>query len=149
MGAGCEPVARYDDDTALPIVLDEPGLLEIRQQRLANPQWYAGRICERGGCRGALLHSPSGERALEALQVPDGGAIQGLEPLPDFKVGCIEQEYAARRSPVASSASNLLNILLQCPGGVVVKDVANVWFVDTHAEGIRRDHDQTSRALHE
>ena len=66
-----------------------------------------------------------------------------------FKVGCIEQEYAVRRPPVASSASNLLHVLLQRAGGVVVKDVANVWLIDTHAEGICRDHDQTSRALHE
>jgi hypothetical protein len=54
-----------------------------------------------------------------------------------------------RRSPVASGASNLLHVLLQRAGSVVVKDVADIWFVDTHAEGIRRNHNQTPRALHE
>jgi len=28
-------------------------------------------------------------------------------------------------------------------------DVANVWLVDPHAEGTRRDHDQASRRQHE
>jgi hypothetical protein len=126
VGASCEVLERYDGDTTFLIALDEGGLLEIRQQHLANPHWHAGRVRERGGRWGALLIGPSGERPFEAFQVPNGGAIQGLEPLLDFKVGGIEEEYAVSRPPVVSSASNLLHVLLQRAGGVVVKDVANV-----------------------
>src|SRR5262249_4426630 len=88
IGAGGEVLERYDDNTAFLIALDEAGLLEIRQQGLANPHWYASRVRKRSGRRGALLERPSGERTLEALQVPAGGAIQGLEPLLNFKIGC-------------------------------------------------------------
>src|SRR5258708_28457706 len=54
-----------------------------------------------------------------------------------------------RRSPVASGSPDLLNVLLQRAGGLVMYDVANVRLVDHHAEGARRDHDQASRGLHE
>ena len=74
-GASSEDLARYhDDDAALLIALDEAGLLKIRQQHLANPRRYAGRVCERGGCRGSLLGRPSSERGLKSLEVPDGRA---------------------------------------------------------------------------
>ena len=39
VGASCEVLERYDDDTALLIAPDEAGLLEFRQQRRTNPQW--------------------------------------------------------------------------------------------------------------
>jgi hypothetical protein len=103
-------------DTTLLIAFDEAGLLEIRQQYLANPHGNASRIRERGRSRSALLNGPSGECMLEAPQVPNAGGTQGLQVLVDFKIGRVEQEYAVRRLPVAASASNLLHILLQRPG---------------------------------
>jgi hypothetical protein len=72
-GAGSEHLERYhDDDAALLVALDETGLLEIRQQHLADPYRYAGRVRERGGRRGSVLGRPSGKRGLKPRQMPDG-----------------------------------------------------------------------------
>ena len=54
-----------------------------------------------------------------------------------------------RRAAVATRATNLLNILLQRSGGLVMQDVTNVRFVDAHAEGGCCDHDQAPGRIHE
>src|SRR5690242_17468354 len=51
--------------------------------------------------------------------------------------------------PIASSPPDLLDVLLQRAGGLVMQDVANVGLVDPHAEGGGRDHDKAPRRLHE
>ena len=81
--------------------------------------------------------------------MPDGWTIQSLKPLLDIEVGRVKREDTVRRSPVASGAPDLLNVLLQRTGSLVVDDVANVRLVDSHAEGAGRDHNQAPRWLHE
>jgi len=90
-GASSEGLERYrEDDAALLIVLDEAGLLKIREQCIANPYRYAGRERERGGRGGSVLARPSGERALDPSKVPDIWTTQGLEPFLDLEVGRVE-----------------------------------------------------------
>ena len=149
-GASAEGLDRYrDGNAALLIALDEVGLLKVRQQCLANPYRHAGRVRERGGRRGSPLGRPCGERGFEPLQMPDGRATKSLKPLLDVEIGRVEQQNAVRRSTVASGASDFLNVLLQRAGDLVMHYVANVRLVDPHAEGARRDHDQTPRRPHE
>ena len=87
--------------------------------------------------------------ASKPLQMPNAWTTERLKVLLDFKVGGIEQEDAVGRVPVASGAPDLLNILLQRSGSLVMQDVADVRLVDAHAEGACRDHDQASRRVHE
>ena len=81
--------------------------------------------------------------------MPNAWTTERLKVLLDFEVGRIEQEDAVSRVPIAAGAPDLLNILLQGAGGLVVQDVADVRFVDAHAEGGCCDHDQPSRRVHE
>jgi hypothetical protein len=67
----------------------------------------------------------------------------------DFKIGGVEQENAVCWAPVATRPTNLLNVLLQGSGYLVMHDVANVRLVDAHPEGGSCDHDQAPRRLHE
>ena len=148
--AGFEAVGRHGDPNAVFLVpLNEPGLLEIRQQHLANPFGHAGRVGERLGRRGAFLARPSRERGLEPIQMPNAWTTERLQVLLDFEVGRVEQEDAVGRVPVASGAADFLNILLQRSGSLVMQDVANVRLVDAHSERARCNHDQASRRLHE
>ena len=96
-----------------------------------------------------MLARPSGERGLKPLQMPNAGTAERLKVLLDCEVGGVEQEDAVGGAPVASGAPDLLNVLLQRTGGLVVQDVADVRLVDAHAEGGRRDHDLSSRRVHE
>src|SRR5262245_41271910 len=50
---------------------------------------------------------------------------------------------------VASSSADLLDILLERTGGLVMQDVADVGLVDAHAKRGGRDHDKASGRLHE
>jgi hypothetical protein len=112
-GARSEGLNRYHDgDVALLIALDEAGLLEVRQQYLADASRHAGRVRKRGCSRCSLLGRPSSERALKPRQVPDGRTAQSLKPLLDVEVSRIEQEDAVRWPPVAPGAPDLLNVLL-------------------------------------
>ena len=143
--AGAEALERYHEaDKALVIALDEAGLLKIGEQYLTDPARHTGRIRKRGGGWGALLARPGGERGLEPVEVADGRTAQGLKPLLDLEVGRVEQQDAVRRPPVASGAPDLLYVLFERAGSLVMDDVANVRLVDPHAEGARRDHDQAS-----
>ena len=81
--------------------------------------------------------------------MPNAWTTERLKVLLDFEVGGVEQEDAVGRVPVASGAPDLLNILLQRAGALVMQNVADVRLVDAHAESARRDHDQTSRRIHE
>src|SRR5581483_4432245 len=114
--AGCEALRRDDDgDAAAVISLDEPRLLEVRQQHLADARRHACREGERVSGRGALLGRPGDQRVLEPLQMPDAGAAQSLKPLLDLHIGRVEQQYAVRRVAVAAGAPDLLHVLLQRP----------------------------------
>lgn len=82
-GACSKAIERHGDvDAVLLIALDEAGLLKIRQQCLANPRRYAGRIRERCGGGGSMLVRPGRKCGLESHQVPDGRTAQSLKPLP-------------------------------------------------------------------
>src|SRR5256885_1111125 len=81
--------------------------------------------------------------------MPNAWATERLKVLLDFEVGGVEQEDAVGGVPVASGAPDLLNILLQRPGSLVVQNVADVRLVDAHAESACCDHNQTSRGIHE
>jgi hypothetical protein len=89
-GAGLEDFRRRHNDAPLLIALYETGLLKIRQQYLANPQRYAGRVRECGGRRSSVLGRPGGERRLKPRQVPDGRTAQSLKPLLDVEVSRVE-----------------------------------------------------------
>jgi len=80
--------------------------------------------------------------------MPNAWPTERLKVLLDFEVGGVEQEDAVGRVPVASGAPDLLHILLQRAGGLVMQNVADVGLVDAHAESARRDHDQASRRVH-
>ncbi len=88
-----------------------------------------------------MLARPSGERVFQPLQMPNAWTTERLKVLLDFEVGGVEQEDAVGGVPVASGAPDLLNILLQRAGGLVMQNVADVRLVDAHAESARRDHD--------
>jgi hypothetical protein len=88
-----------------------------------------------------LLARPSGERVFQALQMPNAWTTERLKVLLDFKVGGVEHEDAVGGVTVASGSADLLNILLQRTGRLVMQNVADVRFVDAHAESARRDHD--------
>src|SRR5262249_18306986 len=148
--AGPEAFRRHDNcDAAVLVPFNLPRFLKIRQQRLADPGRYACGIGERLGGRGAFLVRPGSKGAFELLQMPNARAALRLEVLVDFKVSGVEQENAMRRATVASSATNLLNILLQRPWGLVVQYVTDVRLVDPHAKGRRRDHDDAPGGIHE
>ena len=141
--AGLERLRRHDDcDAAVLVPFNGSRLFKIRQQHLADPGRYAGGVGERLGGRGAFLALPGGERGLKPLQMPHAWAALRLKVLVDFKVGGVEQENAVRRAAVATRATDLLNILLQGSGSLVMQDVADVRLVDAHAEGGCCDHDQ-------
>src|SRR5262245_32657261 len=147
---GLEFLGRHDNaDAAFAVLLGEARFIEIGQQHLAYPSRYASRVCKGLGRRGAFLHPPCGECAFEPLQVPSAWPTERLKPLLDLEIGRVEQEDAVCRMPVASGAPNLLNVLLQRAGSLVMQDVANVRLVDAHAESACRDHDEASRRLHE
>jgi hypothetical protein len=129
--AGGELVRRHDDgDAAVPVAYNETGLFKIGQQHLADPGGYTGGVGERLRRRCALLGRPGSERVFEPFEMPDARPAEGLKVLVDFKVGRIEQENALGRLPVATGAPNLLHVLLERSGSVVVQDVANVRLVD-------------------
>ena len=141
---------RHDDcDAAILVPFNGSRLFKIRQQHLADPGRYAGGVGERLGGRGAFLARPGGERGLKPLQMPHAWAALRLEVLVDFKVGGVEQENAVCRAAVATRTTDLLNILLQGSGSLVMQDVADVRFVDAHAEGGCCDHDQAPGRIHE
>ena len=119
--AGFEAVGRHRDiDAAFPVPLNECCLLKIRQQYLANPCGHASRVGERLGRRGAFLARPSGECGFQAIQMPNAWTTERLKVLLDFEVGGVEQEDAMGGLSVASGAPDLLNILLQRTGGLVM-----------------------------
>jgi hypothetical protein len=131
----------HDVDAAFLIPLDEAGVLKIGHEHLTNPSRYSRRVGKGLRRRGALLARPGGERVFQALQMPNAWTAERLEVLLDFEVGGVEQEDAVGGVPVASGAPDLLNILLKRTGGLVMQNVADVGFVDTHAESGCRDHD--------
>jgi hypothetical protein len=89
------------------------------------------------------------EGGLKPLQMAHAWAALCLEVLVDFKVGGVEQEDAVCRPLITTRATDLLNILFQGSGSLVMQDVADVRFVDAHAEGRCCDHDQAPRRIHE
>jgi hypothetical protein len=82
---------RRDDAATFPIALHETGLLEIGEQRFANPSWYASRQCERGGRGCSVFARPRGECALKPREVSDSWTTQRLESLVDFEIARIKQ----------------------------------------------------------
>src|SRR5262249_57881904 len=105
--------------TAVLILLNEARLLKIGHQDLAYSSWYPRRI-GKGLRRGTLLAGPGGKRVFQALQMPNTWATEHLKVLLDFEVGGCEQEDAMGGVAVASGAPDLLNILLQRTGGLVM-----------------------------
>src|SRR5688572_18311263 len=81
--------------------------------------------------------------------MPHARATLRLKVLVNLKVGGVEQENALCWAAVATSTTDLLNILLQGSGSPVVQDVADVRLVDAHAEGGCCDHDQAPGRQHE
>src|SRR5437879_6494853 len=74
----------HDVDAAFLIPLNEPRLLKIRQQHLANPSRDSRRVGKGFRRRGALLACPSSERVLQALQMPNAWTTERLKMLLDF-----------------------------------------------------------------
>jgi hypothetical protein len=148
--AGFEAVGRHRNiNAAFQVALNERCLLKIGHQHPTNPCRYSRRVGKGLRRRGALLARPSSERVFQALQMPNAWTTERLKVLLDFKVRRVEQEDAVGRVPIAPGAPDLLNILLQRPGSLVVQDVADVRLVDAHAECACCDHDQPSRRIHE
>src|SRR5439155_3514293 len=122
--AGLERLRRHDDfDATVFVPFNGSRLFKIRQQHLTDPRRNAGRVGEPLGGWGAFFVFPGGEGGFKPLQMPHARASLRLEVLVDFKVGGIKQENALSRAAVASRATDLLNILLQGSGSLVMQDV--------------------------
>jgi hypothetical protein len=147
----CRESLRRDDDgdAAVLIPLNEARLLKIGHQHLTDPSRYSRGVGKGLRRRGASLARPSGKRVFQTLQMPNAWTTERLKVFLDFEVRGVEQEDAVGGVPVASGAPDLLNILLQRPRSLVVEDVADVGFVDAHAERARGHHDQPPGRIHE
>ena len=74
-----------------------------------------------------------------------GGRVAVGEVFEGDAVGGVGEELAGGGLAVAAGAADFLGVVLEGLGEVVVVDVADVFFVDAHAEGDGGDDDGVGR----